>query len=76
MHLRRPGKQQPGSPTPIGKLTELEYTVPAMAGAAVDALARGRPGRPFASALDAGCGTGLAGPHLRRHVSGPLVGEI
>mmetsp|Transcript_8097 Transcript_8097/g.24968 ORF Transcript_8097/g.24968 Transcript_8097/m.24968 type:complete len:522 (+) Transcript_8097:72-1637(+) len=56
------------------KLTELEYTVPAMAGAAVDALARGRPGRPFASALDAGCGTGLAGPHLRRHVSGPLVG--
>ena len=31
-------------------------------------------GAPFVSALDAGCGTGLAGPYLRPLVTGSLVG--
>ncbi len=33
-----------------------------------------RGGRSFASALDAGCGTGLAGPYLRPIVAGVLSG--
>ncbi|EOD39609.1 hypothetical protein EMIHUDRAFT_200154 [Emiliania huxleyi CCMP1516] len=50
--MRTAAAQQPGSPTPIGKLTELEYTVPAMAGAAVDALARGGAGFDLIVAAD------------------------
>jgi len=55
------------------KLSSLSYKVPEIIGAAATAIASAR-GSPFASALDAGCGTGLAGPYLRPHVSGRLVG--
>jgi len=34
----------------------------------------GRQGRLYTSALDAGCGTGLMGVHLRNLVNGPLIG--
>ena len=33
-----------------------------------------RQGRLYSSALDAGCGTGLAAPYIRSLVDGPLVG--
>ena len=68
------------------KLASLEYRVPALVGAASEALMRNPPnsGDPpsfsstsppsFRSALDAGCGTGLAGRYLRPLVSGPMVG--
>mmetsp|Transcript_52610 Transcript_52610/g.111735 ORF Transcript_52610/g.111735 Transcript_52610/m.111735 type:complete len:312 (+) Transcript_52610:152-1087(+) len=53
----------------------LKYCAPReVARAASERIANDRDGEPYASALDAGCGTGLAGPPLRRLVSGPLVG--
>ena len=55
------------------KLAALQYKVPELVGEAVAALSRKR-GYPFSAALDAGCGTGLAGPYLRRVVSGALIG--
>jgi len=54
------------------KLGSLEYRVPGIIGA-VAAKARGEE-NPFASALDAGCGTGLAGRFLRPLVTGPMIG--
>jgi predicted TPR repeat methyltransferase len=33
-----------------------------------------RNGRLYSSAIDAGCGTGLIGPYLRKIVDGPIVG--
>ena len=47
--------------------------VPQLIGERVASLAAAR-GAPYATALDAGCGTGLAGPLLRPHVGGALVG--
>ena len=47
---------------------------PAAAAAANDNTDNTRGGRPYASAIDAGCGTGLIGPRLRRLVTGPMVG--
>ena len=47
--------------------------MPQLIGESVASLASSR-GVPYATALDAGCGTGLAGPLLRQHVSGALVG--
>ena len=48
---------------------------PTLLGAAAAAHVRdARGGAPFASALDAGCGTGLVGPHLRPLVTGTLAG--
>merc|ERR1740139_97667 len=55
------------------KLEALQYQVPQLIGEMVALLASLR-GAPYANALDAGCGTGLAGPLLRLHVSGALVG--
>ena len=54
----------------------LKYCAPEnVARAASDRIANDdRGGEPYASCLDAGCGTGLAGPNLRRLVSGALVG--
>ncbi|KAJ1618132.1 hypothetical protein T492DRAFT_465663 [Pavlovales sp. CCMP2436] len=53
----------------------LQYVVPALVGEAVGRLVSAeRRGVRFASALDAGCGTGLLGPQLRAHVSGQLAG--
>ena len=54
------------------KLGSLEYRVPGIIGA-MAAKAR-REENPFTSALDAGCGTGLAGRFLRPLVTGPMVG--
>ena len=49
--------------------------MPRLLGEAVAAHVRSvRGGAPFATALDAGCGTGLAGPYLRTLVSGYLTG--
>ena len=49
--------------------------MPELVGAAAAAVVRdARGGRPFSAALDAGCGTGLAGPHLRPLVAGALIG--
>ena len=47
--------------------------MPQLIGESVASLASAR-GTPYATALDAGCGTGLAGPLLRQHVGGALVG--
>ena len=47
--------------------------MPELLGGAAASLQRER-GLLYASALDAGCGTGLAGPYLRPLVSGPLIG--
>lgn len=52
------------------KLGALEYKVPRIMG---DAARRARQ-VAFRSALDAGCGTGLAGRYLRPLVSGPMIG--
>lgn len=53
----------------------LKYCAPEnVARAAAGRIANDRDGKPYASALDAGCGTGLAGPPLRELVTGPLVG--
>ena len=54
------------------KLGSLEYRVPGLIGA-LAAGARGGAGA-YRSALDAGCGTGLAGRFLRPLVRGPMVG--
>jgi len=54
-------------------LAALGYAVPKMLGEAAAAYVESRGGAPFASALDAGCGTGLAGPYLRPLVSGTLA---
>jgi predicted TPR repeat methyltransferase len=51
------------------KLTSLEYRGPAIIGQAAAELAPLLPPRP--AVLDAGCGTGLCGPHLR-----PLGGVL
>ena len=57
------------------KLADLQYAVPTLVGAAARAFVHNqRQGMPFASALDAGCGTGLAGVHLRALVDGPMAG--
>ena len=57
------------------QLAALKYAVPELLGAAARRhVAARRGGRPYTSALDAGCGTGLAGLHLRPLVSGPLLG--
>ena len=49
--------------------------MPELVGAAAAAVVRdARGGRPFSAALDAGCGTGLAGPYLRPLVAGALIG--
>ena len=52
----------------------LGYKVPAMVGRQAARMMELRGGRVYASALDAGCGTGLAGPHLRPVVAGTLAG--
>ena len=58
------------------KLTRLEYAVPRGLGLATAKHVRAsRGGRPFASALDAGCGTGRLGSFLRPLVSGTLAGS-
>jgi predicted TPR repeat methyltransferase len=55
------------------KLGSLGYKVPGLVGAAAKALRDGEEDM-FGSALDAGCGTGLAGRYMRPLVSGALVG--
>jgi len=55
------------------KLASLNYTVPQQVAAEVERLVTDR-GRAFASALDAGCGTGLVGPLIRRSIHGSLIG--
>ena len=58
------------------KLTRLEYAVPRGFGLAIATHVRvGRGGRRFATALDAGCGTGRMGSYLRPLVSGTLSGS-
>jgi len=52
------------------KLGSLGYRVPGLMGEAAAFL---RPSG-YTSALDAGCGTGLAGRYLRPLISGPLIG--
>jgi len=57
------------------KLTRLEYAVPRGLGMAIAEHVRvGRGGRRFATALDAGCGTGRLGSYLRPLVSVALIG--
>lgn len=56
------------------KLGALEYRVPGLVGRAAREALENRWGMLFRSALDAGCGTGLAGRFLRPLVDGPLVG--
>ena len=56
------------------KLAALEYKVPELVGRQAATIMEVRGNVPFASALDAGCGTGLAGPFLRPVVSGTLSG--
>ena len=58
------------------KLTRLEYAVPRGLGLAIAEHVRvGRGGLRFATALDAGCGTGRLGSYLRPLVSGTLSGS-
>jgi predicted TPR repeat methyltransferase len=53
------------------KLASLGYVVPQLLGEATAShVQERRGGRPFLHALDAGCGTGLAGPYLRPIVRG------
>ena len=57
------------------KLGSLGYQVPKLVGdTAANYIQSQRQGRPFHTAFDAGCGTGLAGPHLRPLVAGSLIG--
>ena len=57
------------------KLAELHYQVPKLLGDAAAQFVRTvRDGKPFASTMDAGCGTGLAGPFLRPLTTGTLSG--
>lgn len=54
---------------------DLKYCAPNdVARAASERISNDRGGERYRSALDAGCGTGLAGPALRQLVSGPLIG--
>lgn len=55
------------------QLEALKYRVPQMVAEVVGALVTMR-GEAYGSAFDAGCGTGLAGPLLRPHILGALVG--
>lgn len=53
----------------------LKYCTPEnIAKAASERIANDRNGKLYSSTLDAGCGTGLAGPGLRPLVSGSLIG--
>jgi predicted TPR repeat methyltransferase len=52
------------------KLGALGYRVPGLVGEAAASISPSG----YSSALDAGCGTGLAGRYLRPLVSGPLIG--
>jgi len=56
------------------KLEALGYKVPGLVGEAADELLAISGQSSYRSALDAGCGTGLAGRFLRPLVSGQLVG--
>lgn len=57
------------------KLAALGYVVPELVGqATAHYVEKRRGGKPFVHALDAGCGTGLAGPYLRPLVTGMLSG--
>ena len=56
------------------KLGALGYKVPQLVGETAYALLQMSSEETFHSALDAGCGTGLAGRFLRPLVDGPLVG--
>lgn len=57
------------------KLAALQYLVPEVLGEMTAAHVRDvRSGQPFATALDAGCGTGLLGPYIRPLVAGHLSG--
>ena len=53
---------------------EVARVVAERIGNATTAADSHRKGRPYSSAIDAGCGTGLIGPYLRPLVSGPMVG--
>ena len=56
-------------------LERIGYRVPQLVGRALAAHVEAvRAGVPFGTTLDAGCGTGLVGPHLRPLTSGALVG--
>jgi len=56
-------------------LKGLSYKVPQLVGESVHWLTRRYNNKqPFQNALDAGCGTGLAGRFLRPHVSQKLIG--
>ena len=61
------------NPNPNSSPSPNPNQVPQLIGERVGSLASAR-GAPYATALDAGCGTGLAGPLLRPHVRGALVG--
>ncbi|KAL7536291.1 hypothetical protein ACHAXR_007058 [Thalassiosira sp. AJA248-18] len=56
------------------KLGALGYNVPRLIGEAAYDWLQMSNGETFESALDAGCGTGLAGRFIRPLVTGPLVG--
>jgi predicted TPR repeat methyltransferase len=55
------------------KLGSLGYKVPRLVGETVQRL-NPSPSHSYRSALDAGCGTGLAGRFLRPLVKGPMIG--
>lgn len=60
-------------------IDDLGYTAPRDVAAAAtnriqDEDNSRRKGRLYSSAIDAGCGTGLIGPYLRKIVDGPIVG--
>lgn len=60
-------------------IDDLKYTAPrdvaeAAAKRIQDDENKRRNGRLYSSAIDAGCGTGLIGPYLRKIVDGPIVG--
>ena len=53
----------------------LEYSAPKdIAATASRRIDEAREGRLYESVLDAGCGTGLAGPHIYPLLEGPLIG--
>ncbi|KAL7468010.1 hypothetical protein ACHAXS_008232 [Conticribra weissflogii] len=56
------------------KLGALGYRVPQLIGNSAHELLKQSNRQSFKSALDAGCGTGLAGRYLRPLVEGPIVG--
>jgi len=56
-------------------VNDLNYTTPQRVAQEVSKRVESfRDGRPYESAMDAGCGTGLMGLYLRSSVVGPLVG--